>query len=34
MNTPKSHLSVVFMEPPKWAAPAPEVWGQLKPPKQ
>lgn len=34
MNAPKPHLSVVFIEPPKWAAPSPEVWEQLKSPKQ
>ncbi|MDN5605589.1 MAG: hypothetical protein L0G59_09265 [Kocuria sp.] len=28
------NLAVVFVEPPKWMAPAPEVWEQLKPPKK
>lgn len=28
------NLAVVFVEPPKWTAPGPEVWEQLKPPKQ
>ena len=28
------NLTVVFIEPPKWTAPDPEVWEQLKPPKQ
>lgn len=28
------NLAVVFVEPPKWMEPDPEVWEQLKPPKQ
>lgn len=27
-------LAVVFVEPPKWMAPAPEVWERLKPTKK
>lgn len=34
MNHEPANLSVLFIEPPKWTAPAPEVWVQLKPPKQ
>lgn len=28
------NLAVVFLEPPKWMAPDPEVWEQLKPTKK
>ncbi len=33
-KTTRTDLSVVFVEPPKWTAPAPEAWEQLKPPKR
>lgn len=28
------NLAVVFVEPPKWMAPDPEVWEQIKPSKK
>lgn len=34
MSQEAADLSVVFVEPPKWTAPAPEVREQLKPPKK